>query len=158
MPIDRIKPVEQPLELFQRRVHSSIAHRVDLVAVTGVDGAQDHRDVEHLRRRHAGGHDAGAVIARVRKPETIERLANGLRFGAQRGCLGRFPSGPKPLGALVQRCRRDAQREVVVAELLLPDVERRFAPVGGRQREVDAQQSLGVGERFRGDGFVRAAR
>ena len=154
--IDRIKPVEQPLELIQRGVHSSIAHCMDLVTVTGVHGGEDHRDVEHFGRRHAGRHDAGLVVARVLQPEAIERLENGPRLGAKRGCLDRFPRGAKPLGALVQRCRGDAQREVVEAELFLPNVPRRFAPAGCRQCEVDAQQTLRVGKRVRGDGFIRA--
>ena len=66
------------------------------------------------------------------------------------------PAARKPLGALVQRCRGDAQREVVEAELLLPDVVRRLAPARGREREVDAQQTLGVGQRSRGESLRRA--
>ena len=139
-------------------MHARIARGVRLVAAAGVDGGEDHRDVEHLRRRRAGAAGRGNGSRPRRGSQKRSSVSsNPLRFGAKRRGLRRFSRRAKPLDAFVQRGRRDAQREVVVAELLLPDVERRLAPVDGREREVDAQESLGVRQRVCGDGLARAS-
>ena len=90
--IDRIEPVEQLLELFQRGVHARIAQPSGRSPPSaGVDGVRITAMSSILVDAAPGGHDARAVVARVLEPETVERLANGPRFGAQRGLHRSLP-------------------------------------------------------------------
>ncbi len=102
---------------------------MSLFTVAGMNGSKDHRGVEQLRGRCARGRFPRTEVPRVGDPIAVEYPQDRLCLGAERGGFVRLAAGPQPLGAFVERRRRDAQREVVRPELLFPDVERGFAPV-----------------------------
>ncbi len=153
--IDRIRHIEELLELLERRLHARIAHRMRLAFALGLalplaltrrmHGAEDDGDVELFRRLRARRQNSRAVVARAFPPEAVEHAIDRVRLGMKRLGLFRLALRAQPLRAFAQRSGGNAQRVVMVARLFFPDIERRIAPVLRREIQIALEQLRRVG-------------
>ncbi len=109
-------------------------------------GGEDHGDVQFLGRARAGFQPhARAIVAFAFQPEPVEQAQDRLCLGAiqARGSRPSPACSPaSPRRAAAPRRRRAGV--VMLAALLLPDIERRLAPMPRREIQVGAQQGRGI--------------
>ena len=114
---------------------------------------QNDGDIQLLARAHASGQAPRAVMTFLRQPEIVQYAGQGggFRHTAARelGVLSAGRLDLQPTRALVERCRRHAQRVIVQAQVFLPDV---IAGLGREMLRI-AQIAAYQGRHSRCQGF-----